>query len=182
MIRGNKLKMTNKLVVRANNDDTGRRYETNERNLYEGLYRNLALLLEIEDAWTSDLGSALDEFLKVDLVIQDYNDLVEGKVLVFQIKSSKFGADKHLYLCEVKYQNNKFLVPPVLVPDKPYLELLLELSEFTGIPLRENTIAAIELYKATRGKTFPRFTFKSYNNVWLTLQLATIKGDSIVIN
>lgn len=163
MIYGIILSLNAKLVNRANQDFTGRKYKDKEGKgmEYERFWRDLALLLDIKDCWMSLETSALDEFLKVDLVIEKEDPDIPETCLVFQIKSSKAGAEKHQDLQTVSYKAKTYAVPPCLVADKPPVELLKELSDFTGISLRDSTIAAIELSQNLKGKSLPKSAFKN---------------------
>lgn len=178
-IKGSLLKLSKKMLKKANTDDVGRTYKETSTP-YEGYYRDICLLLDVEDVWTSVTSSALDEFLKVDLVLELKDD---SQCLVFQVKSSVKGAEKHLNLKTVTYNKITCQVPPVLVPNKSNLDTLYELSEFTGLNIKDETLTAIELSKKLRNVSLPR---KSFNykiiNALRVLNLAKVSGDSIVFN
>jgi hypothetical protein len=156
MIKGNLSYMNTKMIKSANLDDTLRRYESESR--LEFMYVELAWLLDISDAWVTREGSALDEFLKIDIVIEQDSEGL--RCLVFQVKSSDKGANKHLSLETVTYRGKEYSVPPVLVPDRKMVDLLRELSEFTRIPIRKEILDLLEVSSRSKGKDLPAVLFK----------------------
>ena len=172
MIKGLIVTMSKTVLTKANTDDTGRHYESESQ--LEFVYVQLANLLEIEDSWVSRQGSALDEFLKIDVVIEEEQD---KPCLVFQVKSSESGADKHQSLKEVQYQSRTYSVPPILVPDQPLKVLLEELSLFTGIPIKQEIQQLLALAKAYKGKSLPASMFKPTQMRAIEfLQLGKVQG------
>ena len=179
----NPVKYSNKLVMKAQQDDTGRRYKKvvgtiGQQN--EQLYFNLAQMLEVEDVYYSQEGSALDEFLKVDLVLE----LDEEENLVLQIKSTEEQVDNFLENNpKVYYKNLQYPTPPASCADKSNLELLFELSEFLGIPVRKKILEAIELVQVFKkaGAQPPASVFRSTSHSLQKLGLVKVSGGRFII-
>lgn len=139
------------------------------------------------EVYLAPCGSALDCQLKADIVMQ-----TGDSSFVYQVKSSQLGANSHfnkepvLVLPDGSKQaypacgciissGGKFLEEAV----SP-LELVLLVSEQTGIPLKPTVQEAVYMAKKLKGKTLPTKLFAKQYTALLELGLAKpVKGDLV---
>jgi hypothetical protein len=137
------------------------------------------------EVYLSPCGSALDCQLKADIVLQ-----TEDNSFVYQVKSSQTGADSH-FLKEpvlVMPDGSKQAYPAcgciissgakVLGESMSPIQLLLLVSEQTGIPLKPAVQEAVDLAKKLKGNTLPSKLLTKHYTALLELGLAKlVKGD-----
>jgi hypothetical protein len=139
------------------------------------------------EVYLAPCGSALDCQLKADIVLQ-----VGDSSFVYQVKSSQLGADSH-------FNKEPILVMPdgskqaypacgciissaskSLGESMSPIELLLAVSEQTGIHLKPAVQEAIDLATKLSGKTLPGKLFIKQYTALLELGLAkSVKGDLV---
>ena len=137
------------------------------------------------EVYLAPCGSALDCQLKADIVLQ-----VGDSSFVYQVKSSQMGANSH-------FAKEPVLVMPdgskqayplcgciissgakVLGESMSPIQLLLLVSEQTGIPLKPAVQEAVDLAKKLKGNTLPSKLLTKHYTALLELGLAKlVKGD-----
>lgn len=106
------------------------------------------LLYGVHDVWRSTPGGALDQIIKGDIVIEieDSEDC-----FVLQVKSSEAAALEHEELPPPVYNGRQLpRTPVVFTQGKSPWELLMELSEGTGLAVREDILSAAEKLQKLR--------------------------------
>jgi len=157
-----------------------------EREVY-----NLLSLLQTEEVFLApsqvekdkEYLSYLDTSLKVDVLAK-----VGKFYLCWQIKSSTEGAKKHLALDKVTFKGKSFSAPGLIVLDSWEegklgwkLQALSEISQISGIPVRNSVVSSINKWKKLRKlKVLPSSMITPKEGVILTtLGLIQIQGKEV---
>ena len=157
-----------------------------EREVY-----NLLLLLQAEEVFLApsqikkgkEYLSYLDTKLKADVLIK-----VGNFYLCWQVKSSMERAKEHLALEKVTFQGKSYPAPGLIVMDSWEkgklgwkLQVLSEISQISGVPVRTEVIASVEKWKKLRKlKVLPTSMITSEEGVILTtLGLIQIQGKEV---
>ena len=150
--------------------------ESNKKGKNTELYLvNILKLLELDEIYLVEDGAILDCIYKIDIAVKCRNQW-----LGFQVKAGEYGFNKH------KKSSSVGVVQ--CTPDSESLKLLIELSKWLNVPIRNSVIEELRQWKQVKQlkvklKSDRRFKIFPLDWKLLTLlKLVRFNGEVLVYN